>query len=219
VASLFSRGEVASILVAWIVLSAAISLRFATSALGGNADSILAMIAVFVATATAFIFHEMGHKFVAIRYGYVAHFRIWIWGIVLTLFIAAATQGAILFGAPGAVYITPIAAGAFGAGYYASNYRQRDPGRDNLLISAAGPGLNLAFAAVFYLMLNFSPYASFLWFVAQYGFVLNVSLGAFNMIPIPPIDGSRIFRQSIPIGLAIAVPLWATFVYIFIFGI
>jgi Zn-dependent protease len=214
----FVRGEVLSIIVAWVVLSAAISLRFASTAFQGNLDSILAIVAVFVAVATGFIFHEMGHKFVAIRYGYVAHFRIWIWGIALTIFIAAITGGYILFGAPGAVYISPIAGGAFGYGYYSSNYKRVDQDYENMVISAAGPGLNLAFAALFFLLFYFSPYASFPWFVGEYGSLLNISLGAFNMIPFPPLDGSKIFRKSIPVGLAIALPLWASFAYILFFG-
>jgi Zn-dependent protease len=31
------------------------------------------------------------------------------------------------------------------------------------------------------------------------------------MLPVPPLDGSKIFRKSIPIALGIALPLWAMF--------
>src|SRR5438552_197822 len=124
----------------------------------------------------------MGHKFVAIRRGYVAHFRLWMWGLLLTLFIVVFSGGGIVFGAPGAVYIAPAAMAAYG---YDSTYRPRDPEQENMVISAAGPGINLAFA----------------------------------MIPITPLDGSKIFRKNLLVGLGLALPLWAMFFILFTFGI
>ena len=164
------------------------------------------VIAGFVATATGFIIHEMGHKFVAIRRGYVAHFRLWMWGLLLTLFVVIFSQGGIVFGAPGAVYIAPAATAYYG---YDSTYRPRDPEQENMVISAAGPGINLAFAVTFLSLFFVAPLGSFLSTIAQFGFLLNAGLGSFNMIPVPPLDGSKIFRKNIPVALAIALPLWA----------
>lgn len=216
--SQFSPGEVLSIIVAWIVLSFAISyaniLQLATST--GN-GSIAVIVAAFIATATGFIIHEMGHKFVAIRRGHVAHFRVWVWGLVLTLVTAVATSGVFLFGAPGAVYIAP----AMASGYYGySGYQSRryDPDWDNMVISAAGPGINLLFGLGFLALFLTAIPMSFLWTVAQYGFALNVGLGSFNMLPIPPLDGSKIFRKNIPVALGLAGPLWFMLVYFLILG-
>ena len=173
------------------------------------------VIAGFVATATGFIIHEMGHKFVAIRHGYVAHFRLWMWGLLLTLFIVVFSGGGIVFGAPGAVYIAPAAVAYYG---YDSTIRPRDPEQENMIISAAGPGLNLAFAVGFLSLLLVAP-PGFLATIAQFGFLLNAGLGSFNMIPVPPLDGSKIFRKNLLVGLGIALPLWAMFFFIFAFGI
>lgn len=170
--------------------------------------------AAIIATATGFILHEMGHKFIAVRRGYVAHFQIWTWGIALTLVTAVISGGSFLFGAPGAVYIAPAAAlGAYG--YFSSNQRESDPAQENMLISAAGPGVNLAFA-VFFLILYIVTTNNFLSIVAAFGFELNVGLGSFNMLPIPPLDGSKIFRRNLGVALAIALPLWAMFLYFFL---
>ena len=171
------------------------------------------VIAGFVATATGFIIHEMGHKFVAIRRGYVAHFRLWMWGLLLTLFIVVFSGGGIVFGAPGAVYIAPAAMAAYG---YDSTYRPRDPEQENMVISAAGPGINLAFAVAFLGLFLAAPLGSFLSTIAQFGFALNVGLGSFNMLPVPPLDGSKIFRKNIIVGLGLALPLWAMFLILFI---
>jgi Zn-dependent protease len=178
-------------------------------------------IAALIATATGFILHEMGHKFVAIRYGYVAHFQIWVWGILLILptGIAAGVSGfPFLFGAPGAVYIEPAVAGSFGHGYYSSTYRISDPRRENMLISAAGPGLNLLFMVIFLVVYLISPGFPFISTIGKLGFALNAGLGSFNMIPFPPLDGYKIFRGNAAVGLAIALPLWIT-VAVILFGI
>jgi hypothetical protein len=47
---------------------------------GPTGSNVEFVIAGFIATATRFVIHEMGHKFVAIRRGHVAHFRVWTWG-------------------------------------------------------------------------------------------------------------------------------------------
>ena len=167
-------------------------------------------MAGFIATATGFILHELGHRYVATRYGYVARFRLWAQGLLLTIVIVLATQGGVVFGAPGAVYIAPAA-----IGFYDSNYRRSDPERDNMIISAAGPGINLAFALLFLPMAVLFP-DGFIHAVGGFGFLLNVGLGSFNMLPVPPLDGSKIFRKSIPVALAIAVPLWILFLTIFL---
>lgn len=212
ISSQFSRNEVRDIILAWVVLTLAWGLTFLIGIMQGSEVSANAeyLLAILVATATGFILHELGHKFVAIRYGYVAHFRLWLMGLLLAVItaLASATTGfPVLFGAPGAVYIVPVAAGSFGGGYYSTTYKQSNPQKENLWISLAGPGLNLLFGAAF-LFLLLSTTDPFLTLIGAYGFGINVGLGAFNMLPIPPLDGYKIFKGSIPIWLAVSIPLW-----------
>ncbi len=209
--SQFSPGEISSIIIAWLVLSVAITYQSFVGLFTGT-GSLEIVIAGFIATATGFIIHEMGHKFVAIRHGYVAHFRLWMWGLLLTLFVVVFSQGTVVFGAPGAVYIAPAAVAYYG---YDPTYRPRDPEQENMIISAAGPGINLAFAIAFLSLFLVAP-SGFIGTIAFFGFELNVGLGSFNMIPVPPLDGSKIFRKNLLVGLAIALPLWAMFLFLFI---
>ena len=211
--SQFSPGEISSIIIAWLVLSIAITYQNFVGLFTGIGSTEI-VIAGFVATATGFIIHEMGHKFVAIRRGYVAHFRLWMWGLLLTLFIVVFSGGGIVFGAPGAVYIAPVATTAYYG--YESATRPRDPEQENMVISAAGPGINLVFAVSFLALVFAAPLGSFLSTIAQFGFALNVGLGSFNMLPVPPLDGSKIFRKNLIVGLGLALPLWAMFLFLFI---
>lgn len=66
------------------------------------------------------------------------------------------------------------------------------------MVAAAGPAMNLLLAIFFALWMRFIPInpQSIAFFVAMIG--INVSFAVFNLIPIPPLDGSRIVYAAIP---------------------
>jgi Zn-dependent protease len=74
-----------------------------------------------------------------------------------------------------------------------------NPRRDKILVALAGPVTNLLIAFVFAQLIRFGvflPLAQvFLW-----GVLLNVALAIFNLLPVPPLDGSRIISGLIPDG-------------------
>jgi len=187
----FSRVEVTQILIAMAAMTLAFTLAQA-SGLAGVAYlagiggwGILALIAVasFVAVITAFLLHELAHKAVAQRYGCFAEFRAYPMGLLLG--IATAALG-FLFAAPGAVMVSgPVTP------------------KQNARISAAGPGTNLVLAAGFIglatlLGVSGDPLANLAsYFVGSIAFV-NLFLGGFNLVPFPPLDGSKIlFRDKV----------------------
>jgi len=88
----------------------------------------------------------------------------------------------------------------------------KDPLKDMALIAVAGPVTNIAVAFVGmiiikYFSLVFSPivnseFAFYLWYFAIYFFSyvvqLNIGLAVFNLLPIPPLDGSKILYRFLP---------------------
>ncbi len=75
----------------------------------------------------------------------------------------------------------------------------RKPKRDMAIVALAGPVSNLLAALVgavlLFAMLTLAPYngvTSFIIKVFSYYVTVNVTLAAFNLLPIPPLDGSRI---------------------------
>ena len=89
--------------------------------------------------------------------------------------------------------------------------RLRHPKRDMALVAAAGPATNLVLATLaaigFGLLVRVAgaqeqPGAAVLFVSAnlQNFIVLNVFLALFNLLPLPPFDGSRILRGIVPMG-------------------
>src|SRR3989338_769281 len=122
-----------------------------------------------------FLFHEMGHKIVAQRYGCFAEFR--SFDNMLLLAIAMSFFG-FIFAAPGAVMIT-------------GRVSKARSGR----ISAAGPVVNIALAMLF-LALASLQLPNSLKPIAYYGFLINSWLALFNMIPFWLFDGYKILKWS-----------------------
>jgi Zn-dependent protease len=79
----------------------------------------------------------------------------------------------------------------------------RHPERDGALIALAGPLSNLCIAlafGVFARMLAVSGSSTLLLALVSAIILLNVSLAVFNLVPIPPLDGSKILSALLPRG-------------------
>lgn len=79
----------------------------------------------------------------------------------------------------------------------------RDPEKDMALVALAGPITNFAAAVILSLIfriihLPVSEFGYFISNVFQYAVWINIALGLFNLIPVPPLDGSRLLRALLP---------------------
>ncbi len=74
--------------------------------------------------------------------------------------------------------------------------------KQDMLVSLAGPGSNLVLAVLSFLLLlvlhPFLPWKSLGFFLLFYGIILNLLLAVFNMVPVPPLDGSHVLSYCIP---------------------
>ena len=73
----------------------------------------------------------------------------------------------------------------------------RNPKRDMIWVAAAGPLANLLLASFLTLVFRFFPNP-----ILLYAVYFNLGLAVFNLIPLPPLDGSRILTGILPSKLA-----------------
>ena len=85
------------------------------------------------------------------------------------------------------------------------SYNLENPRKDSALISLAGPASNLILAGLLALILKIPLISQFLnVFIIIFIpiIMINVSLAIFNLLPIPPLDGSKILVGFLPKDLA-----------------
>ena len=130
----------------------------------------------FAAVMTGFLLHELAHKWMAQQYGCWAEYR----GNRNNLYIALMMSAfGFLLAAPGAVMVSG-----------------RISDRQNGIIAAVGPITNIILALIafpiYLLTAELEGPLSLIGELTRFLVIINLILGGFNMIPIQPLDGSKI---------------------------
>jgi len=100
------------------------------------------------------------------------------------------------------------------------NFRSlNNPKKDMVWVGLAGPFANVVFAVFLSLLAKTSFFAenTFLLPLVNTAIVLNLVLAVFNMLPIPPLDGSRIAMGLLPRNLSIQYAKLEPYGFIIIF--
>jgi Zn-dependent protease len=145
---------------------------------------------------SSFLTHELAHKIVAQKMGYWAEFRLSIPGLLLTLLSVIFPIKII---APGAVRVVGLFISKDGVGK----------------IAFAGPLTNIIQAIVYVFLIEFYA-GNDLTAISLYVLAsLNLSLALFNLIPLDPMDGAKVFKwsRSVWVSSIIAVvALWLSLI-------
>ena len=116
----------------------------------------------------------------------------WVGTILLPLLLYFSTSGALIFG-----YAKPVPVN-FG--------NLKNPKRDMVWVALAGPGVNLIQAIVWALLYvvytDFGVTEKFFFAMCKAGVLSNVVMFAFNLFPLPPLDGGRIVVGLLPLKQA-----------------
>jgi len=155
--------------------------------------------------------HEYAHGYAALKQGDTTAYSLgrltWnpiphidpLYTIIMPLMAFVISNGNMVFGGAKPVPVVP------------RNYR--DYKRGDIIVSLAGVATNFLIALVCVPLMivvgltgnavpAFATTGSILQAMLRFGVVINLSLVAFNLIPIPPLDGSHVFKYLLP-------PAWA----------
>jgi len=162
----------------------------------------IANIFIIALLVESIVLHEMAHGYVALLFGDqtakhqgrltlnpVPHIDP-VWTVIIPVAAYIFSKGTFIIGGARPVPVNPF------------NYRR--PVLGDICVSVAGVAVNFLIAVMMILLLNFvqfifgGPRETLAVHVLLNVALLNIVLAMFNLIPIPPLDGSHLFKYLLP---------------------
>jgi Zn-dependent protease len=162
----------------------------------------IANIFIIALLVESIVLHEMAHGYVALLFGDrtakqqgrltlnpVPHIDP-VWTVIIPIAAYILSKGTFIIGGAKPVPVNPF------------NYRR--PVLGDVCVSVAGVAVNFLIAVMMILLLNVvqfifgGPQETLAVHVLLNVALLNIVLAMFNLIPIPPLDGSHLFKYLLP---------------------
>jgi Zn-dependent protease len=165
-------------------------------------NEMTARIFIIALLVESIVLHEMAHGYVALLFGDqtakrqgritfnpIPHIDL-VWTVIIPIAAYLLSRGTFIIGGAKPVPVNPL------------NYRR--PVLGDICVSVAGVAVNFLIAVIMILLLNLvqfvsgSPAGTLAVYVLLNAALLNIVLAIFNLIPIPPLDGSHLFKYLLP---------------------
>jgi len=165
-------------------------------------SEMIANIFIIALLVESIVLHEMAHGYVALMFGDrtakhqgrltlnpIPHIDP-MWTVIIPIAAYVLSKGTFIIGGAKPVPVNPF------------NYRR--PVLGDICVSVAGVAVNFLIAVIMILLLNSvqfifgGPQETLAVHVLLNVALLNIVLAMFNLIPIPPLDGSHLFKYLLP---------------------
>jgi len=165
-------------------------------------SEMIANIFIIALLVESIVLHEMAHGYVALLFGDqtakhqgrltlnpIPHIDP-VWTVIIPIAAYILSKGTFIIGGAKPVPVNPF------------NYRR--PVLGDICVSVAGVAVNFLIAVMMILLLNIvqiifgGPQETIAVHVLLNVALLNIVLAMFNLIPIPPLDGSHLFKYLLP---------------------
>lgn len=165
-------------------------------------SEMIANIFIIALLVESIVLHEMAHGYVALLFGDqtakhqgrltlnpIPHIDP-VWTVIIPIAAYILSKGTFIIGGAKPVPVNPF------------NYRR--PVLGDICVSVAGVAVNFLIAVMMILLLNIvqiffgGPQETLAVHVLLNVALLNIVLAMFNLIPIPPLDGSHLFKYLLP---------------------
>jgi Zn-dependent protease len=183
----FSKDEIKAIVISIIAYAFIISFRQwgdqSFELFAGMGNFFLALIIMTV----TLLLHVSVQRISGLNVGFRVEYKLWIYGVIISLIACLFSNGIIWFlFLPGGIFLHLLSTHRLGYFRYGLNMMA------HAMVAVVGPLSNLIFAVILKVIQSFLPPSPIL----QKMILVNVFFAVFTMLPIPPLDGSRVFFQS-----------------------
>ncbi|MBI2657037.1 hypothetical protein HYX03_04820 [Candidatus Woesearchaeota archaeon] len=140
--------------------------------------------AILIVTLSILV-HDLGQRLWALASGYRLEFKMWSFGLILSLVAALLTRGTLPLIIPAGFMLHHLAGHRLGWFRYGINYFGQ------AMVALAGPLFTLMLIILLKVLNSFFPNP-----LIHKAIIFNVVYAITSLLPIPPLDGSKIYFGS-----------------------
>ncbi|MBT3405682.1 hypothetical protein HN419_00785 [Candidatus Woesearchaeota archaeon] len=203
----FSKHELVAIVVSILIIGFIVSFRSWGEEVFDAKVGLYNFINALIVSVLAVIASQSVTRIMGLDLGFKVEYRIWIYGVLIGLVLCIVTRGHIWFLVPGGIILHEMVGHRLGYFRYWAMHRQR------AAVASAGPFANLALALLFKILWTAGLQNP----VVHMAIVVNVWYAFFQMLPIPPLNGSVVFffsrlQYAVKFGLVLGCALFLVYV-------
>ncbi|MDP7115781.1 MAG: hypothetical protein QF915_01870 [Candidatus Woesearchaeota archaeon] len=143
---------------------------------------------LLIGVGISVLFHETGHRLAAFPAGFRVEYQLWWYGLLIGIIFTIFSKGNVWVLVPGGIWAHHMLIHRLGFFRYGPNTLAVG------IIGLAGPIASIIFAT-WIKTIDWLFFASTNLFLQKL-FIFNLAFALWSLVPIPPLDGSRVFFHS-----------------------